>query len=782
MLKNVIQRLAVAILIIGMVVPPTGSARELAGEVEALPPSSGLYRTRVAVRQPADWARLEKLGVVVLEGARHGFPTDYTDSTGGGFRASVPESVSVLADEEQLEALARLRFEPQATDELGLLVSAQDQGKGWLRASLRPLLERGAALQALKAQASVAEQATVAAVDAAQAELRAAMHALTAEQQAGIAALTSVDDDADGLTNTQEAWWCTDPMNPDSDGDGVNDGDEVQALLDGDTTDGPPYQGWPMVPGDSAYDPQCIDRDQDVVPDMAERWIIGLNANWETTDGDRFDDGQELFGITKSGYGEYPRSVDSDFISSNMPGWVDPPGASPFVAAYPQISIDVIPDSLQIILVATVTAGQAYSAGESFAYGTAETKGVSVGVGKTETHTWQEWMEVGNSAADTYERSHYEGQMTSAFQQFARAYSIGSSTDVEYGGERTVTVTDRDSIGSKVGARVGTEVSGGLECHLAVGCADLKASIGAKISADYSTELSTERSREIEQKQGNSWNVKQHLSRNDSGSFVSGSEIGIETGDTVNYGRVYERSVTHNVGREYSVATTVTREEYEEQTVSNEHQIASEQEWSTATAQDTSHAAELRFSYRVQNTGTDYARRIEDILFNIYIGDDPVAISAYASAWTGSSCTKVVITNRYPGDYFPETGNATQCNVPLTLDQLRAIDSGATIRVVVADYRYDDDQSFYENAWGQGVIFEIDDGVADGDLTLDAYLIPTWGEETYQDMLKRYFDVQEEADGRLRAIRSPDYDPNHEISAWNWHNVISFTWLSLIHI
>ena len=131
MLKNTIQGLVTAILIMGLVVPPTGSARELAGEVEALPSTFCLYRTRVALRQPADWARLEKLGVVVLEGARLGFPTDYTDNAGGGFRASVPESVSVLADEEQLETLARLRFEPQGTDELGMLVTAQAQAKPW---------------------------------------------------------------------------------------------------------------------------------------------------------------------------------------------------------------------------------------------------------------------------------------------------------------------------------------------------------------------------------------------------------------------------------------------------------------------------------------------------------------------------------------------------------------------------------------------------------------------------------------------------------------------------
>ncbi|EEI62493.1 hypothetical protein, partial [Corynebacterium glucuronolyticum] len=37
----------------------------------------------------------------------------------------------------------------------------------------------------------------------------------------------SADPDNDGLTNDQEKELGTDPYNPDSDGDGINDGDEV---------------------------------------------------------------------------------------------------------------------------------------------------------------------------------------------------------------------------------------------------------------------------------------------------------------------------------------------------------------------------------------------------------------------------------------------------------------------------------------------------------------------------------------------------------------------------
>jgi len=88
MFKNAVQRLVVVVLIMGMVAPPGGSARELAGEVEVLPSSSGLYRTRVAVRQAADWARLEKLGVVVLRTADQQKSADNESAQSASFRQS----------------------------------------------------------------------------------------------------------------------------------------------------------------------------------------------------------------------------------------------------------------------------------------------------------------------------------------------------------------------------------------------------------------------------------------------------------------------------------------------------------------------------------------------------------------------------------------------------------------------------------------------------------------------------------------------------------------------
>ncbi|MBC8262552.1 MAG: hypothetical protein H8E47_00305 [Anaerolineales bacterium] len=150
-----------------------GSPAPLHPSSSAPPLPTGLYRSRVALRQPADWARLEKLGVTVLEQG--------------------DDWALVLADEEQLEALARLRFQPQATDELGMLVTAHAQAKPWLAASW-------AEVQRSKGAEEMASPQF--------------LRSLAPALKSALAALSSVDDDADGLTNTQQQWWCTGSWSP----------------------------------------------------------------------------------------------------------------------------------------------------------------------------------------------------------------------------------------------------------------------------------------------------------------------------------------------------------------------------------------------------------------------------------------------------------------------------------------------------------------------------------------------------------------------------------------
>lgn len=111
----------------------------------AAPTAQGvLFRTRVTVRTPADWRRLEWLGVMVLRTADQGESADSLSAQSAASRTSVV----ILANEDQLETLARLRFEPRGTDELGMLVTAHARAKPWLAASLQPLLNEAAALGA----------------------------------------------------------------------------------------------------------------------------------------------------------------------------------------------------------------------------------------------------------------------------------------------------------------------------------------------------------------------------------------------------------------------------------------------------------------------------------------------------------------------------------------------------------------------------------------------------------------------------------------------------------
>ena len=236
---------------------------------------------------------------------------------------STPDrSALVLVDAEQLETLARLGFRPEASDELGSLLGSQGPEKAWLVAAMQPLVAQGVALQARQAAGDLSAQA----VDAAQAELRAALAALSPERQAALADAISPDDDADGLTNTQEQWWCTDPGDDDTDDDGATDGAEIADLKDwlANRRAGPPGgTPWPDWPPQRA---NCPDKDHDSIPNLAERWDLGLNMDLECTDRDKFDDGQELFGVTycpggdlSCGYGDLPRSSDSGYVGAAMP-------------------------------------------------------------------------------------------------------------------------------------------------------------------------------------------------------------------------------------------------------------------------------------------------------------------------------------------------------------------------------------------------------------------------------------------------------------------------------
>lgn len=745
-MKKLLFYVVIICLIISLIIP-SGLVQGMMNLASGPIASSGLYRTRVTIDQPYDLTRLQDLGIKILD-------------QGSNW-------ASVLVSDAQLENLARLGFEPQASNELSLLVSASADVSPWLASSLSAQLDR-----AISYTNSV-ESSQINKLDVDESTLIDIIEGFTIEQLSGIQALPGVDNDADGLTDTQEAWWCTDPNNMDSDGDGVTDGTEVIYIKDwlsnhgsGVPSAGKPFVGWPP---DHVG---CYDDDFDSVPDMAERWELGLNMNRESTDGDKFDDGQELFGITKSpGYGSLP-PADDDLVTPNIPGWIDPPGNSPVVAAYPEISIDIIPNSLEIELVSEITVGETYGTGETFGYSTTNSKGLSTGVGKEETHTISEWQEVGNSYADSIERSSYTSTMQSEFQQYSVEHSIGTKLDTELNGSSELTIG--------VNASVGAEISADLDVGKAVMGAIKGGGVGALAGLGVGASVNAEVGGSIEQTYGASASLRRQTEEQTKTSHSGGYEISVEQGQSLSISSTQERSISNGVGHESSQATTITRENYNEFAVSNDHQIATSEEWSSATAVNSNHAANLTFAYQMKNSGTDNARLINNVMFNIYIEGHPNPITTYAGALIGNSCSQVEVINLFPNDVFPETGVATQCPIPLSLNQIERIDQGAAIRILVANYNWGiDGEQYYENAWGQGVIVEIDDDTWDGDEDIDSYLIPTWGIETYQDVVRRYFKGSETANGDLLTIFTPEYNENHEITEWNEYIVSDRSWFNI---
>lgn len=704
----------------------------------------GPYRTTVRVRGSADLARLRAMGVTILSSSR-------TDAM-------------VIADRLQLEQLAKQSFFPRNTELTANLKTAT-------RAPLAP-------------------------------------SATTAQLAAAVAS----DIDSDGLSDTEESWWCTDPNNADSNNDKVSDGASVQGLLDWlqhkTTTrpaSGKPFAGWPP---DHAG---CYDSDYDSVPDAVEVFVLGLNPNLESTAHDKFDDGQKLFGITNCpgsgggcGYGALPRAVDWGVIFSQMPSWVKPPYDSPFVAAFPEPDVEVIPSSFVVTAKTTVTTDHTISNGEANTYGTAETHGSSDS--RADTTTWNTWNEVSLSVP-----VNPSARPQRLFAPNEQQSDAGKLTDVALG----------------VGGCWGLDkwkklitVSGGLSRIFTLGsclkfikdnlhyvtdyfnppavysngfgddppiqnfqkdensCQPLqdqqylaspsRLNPRAVASGDYCgiSGIHSPTSNEYLQFQGTSLANGQQNSG-------SGGESYVYTGGQVRIQRVIPMVVpvaqvppvlTDTTGESHGGALTLTHTEYEEHTVSQSSTKQFSQSWSNATAIDTVHTADLNFTYRISNKGTDYAREIGNIAFNIFIGDDPNPIYTYfPAADIGSTGTFI---NFMPGETHIYASRA----VPLTLNQMKAIDTGSHIFIVVEDFSYGVDELFYQDAINSGATLHIDSGSG----ILSSYVLPTWGTESIQDVVRRFLPSTIDPDNNLLSLSVPDYST--QTPTWQVHALADNAW------
>ncbi len=725
-------------------------------------PDSGLFRTRVQVDAPARWQRLESLGVVILQRDE--------------------DSALVLVDDQQLEALARLRFQPRGSDELGALAAAQGKERAWLRAVLQPLLRQGAALQAQARAAKAGAGVDADALTAARADLRSAMHALTPEQRAGIASSISPDDDGDGLTNTEESWWCTDPQMADTDSDGISDGEEIGMLKDwmANRRAGPPGgTPWPSWPFNSTT---CPDKDHDSIPNLAERWELGMNMDWESTDHDKFDDGQELFGVTycpggdnNCGYGDLPRSSDAGYVGANMPAWVKAPGNHPLVAAFPVPEIDVVESSFHVETATVVTTDHTITKGTEKTYSTTKTKGTSTAT--TNTRTWNNWQEM----TETRPEATSKGQ----------------------------NLHSKSSAGALLGAAALDLVTSGVKGLANCGYQELQGeNSGCGKIYDRRKQIKAAYKGAVNEVYGDKWwkklghfalcnsnplsqfSCSMKLTRafwrrnhemvleqmkKDANSYPdhggSGHNIKIHVGNSgVSISPVFQVSYpllapyspitqSHTDGKSWGGEQSTRHTKYEEHAVTNGEAFSDSNSWSNATAQDSTHSADLWFTYKVRNTGDEYAREIGDLTFNVYIGDDPNPAITY------------FVANDVGGDgkfhnFMPDEEHTyTSAHIPLSLERMKAIDLGGPLRIVVEDFNYGVDELFYQDAVNAGVFIAIEDGKDDGDEAIDTFLIPTWGEETVMDVLARYFPHDVDEDGNLIAIWTPEYNRT-DTPAW----------------
>ena len=757
----------------GVLVP---SARAASPGVQG---STGIFRARVVFPNEAGRARLDALGITVLQ-----------DWPGGAL---------VLAAGDQLETLARLGFQPRGTDDIGTLAESIAEQHPQLAGSITPLLAQASSLwKTVETERFSGAANTPLSPEAQQAA--AGIHAILAsfspEQLTALGDAISPDSDGDGLTDTEESWWCTDPDNPNTDGDvnGYTDYEEITALLDFTLPRsvrwgyGPPFgppNAWPDWNGaDGDPDtPACNDGDWDTIPDYAEAYVIGSRVPSESTDGDKFDDGQEFFGITycpgaptNCGYGSYPAMEYWNFIQAEMPDWVEPPGDNLFVAAFPVPEVSVVPGSWNVNRVTTITTEEGEMVQTTNTYQTSAMRGESSSI--ADTVTWNNWEEVSESIETPV------GNLTRPNNPDVNPGKLAWGGVKVLGG--TLALASLPA-----GCTIGAVFSAGVTCAAAVvggvvGVGDGLIDIYDAIQDDvqktppltiYNSNTNINNVSANADAQATAI-VNNNIDFQGVVNSLDGVQYAINQQGQLLAQGLYDISYqlsrprlteTHTNGHSWGGAQTTTHEVYEEHTITQGEAFTSGQNWSTAWAVDSSHAADLTWTYRVCNTGTEYAREISGLVFNVYLGDDTEPLVSYP-AWQQFPDGR--LENFFPGDCAEFT---TDPPAALTLDQMRRIDLGERLTIVLEDYSYGADELFYQNAVNGGVTVYIEDGVDDGDELVDTYVIPTWGSESVQDVLTRFFPAGVDADGNLNSLWTPEFDGTNP-PAWYEHYLSDIAW------
>lgn len=742
-------------IIVSMIVPSGFSGSMLTSVKAAATPrttNSGMYRTTIQLEQAYDLTRLTKLDVVVL--AQDGMQVD------------------LLVTELQLESLSRLGFEPSASTDLGLLVEANQDTSPWLQMALKEKIDQASFLVQ---ENRLTNEATTEVNDLAVLDL---IKSFSIEQLAGIQALPGVDNDADGLTDTQESWWCTDPNNGDSDSDGRSDYAEIQAVKDwmanrravapGET----PWASWPFDPV------TCPDKDFDSIPNLAERWELGLNMDLESTDRDKFDDGQEAFGVTycpggdySCGYGDLPRSSDAGYVGQTMPSWVKAPGNHPFVAAFPLPVVQLVESSIIVETVTEITTDHVINSGTEVSYSTSHTDGTNTST--TDTETWNKWEEV---AKYSYAANSTASNQVIQFEPVSWFTGWALTKFTDWGWEALGNETEKLNTQKLMAFKGETgylELENGQEINdLAKDLFDLgindyciQGSANCFNGNGYIIDNGSEDGTfDLSKYQSylNNFVTQEKWSIGSDGLLTTLQDdvVQFSKGQTVinNISTSPKIKKVKSKGNSEGGAYSTTTGSYSEDTIINGNAISDGESWGIATAINSAHAADMWFSYTVKNIGKDISREISNLAFNIYLNDNPLPIATY------------YVSQDLGGDgvfhnFMPDESHLfTTQHIPLTLEQLKLIDLGGTLRVFLEDMSFGTDELFYENIVAGNVKIGVEDGLEDGEEEIDWYFIPTFDGELVIDVLKRYFPAQIDAEGDLIALWTPEY--TQEISNW----------------
>ena len=742
---------------ISFLLPSAKTAYAMFPQLIVVPEDTGIYRVIVEITDGYQIKRLEDLNIQIIDANAN--------------------PITIVVSEEQLEQLSKLHFLVFSIDEIGALINAHKDSYPEFSLSMKTSLSTISSNLKLVETPLTTDDYQI--IEMQMEDFRLlSIDTLSNSQLETITILSSNDDDADGLTNTQEEWWCTNPLDPDSDNDGKSDGDEINrihAWLHNDSANPPfdtPWADWP-------FGETCPDKDHDSIPNLAERWDLGLNMDLESSDFDKFDDGQEVFGVTycpggdnNCSYGDLPRSEDSGYVGSTLPGWIEAPGNHPFVAAFPIPEISIVDNSLTMETVTTITSSEIITEGTQNTYSTETVNGTSTSEENTET--WNEWQELSESNQTiTLNKFNIKSEPNTIFNLPSRV--IASFKNYEEGNIDSCKDT-ANYIGDEAlnleSVKIGKDLINLGDVSIgdtlikypakAIGCI-----VGYNVARSKNFGEFIDGIKNPDSMQSPVYNETDTETIEQENNIVKDDETEKSTEGTtyyINNNELVARQLlqlqyilsapkhTETIGEGSSNggAISTKTENYEEFNTINSESFLNQESWETATAIDTNHSANFWFTYNVMNNGTEYAREIRNVTFNIYLGDSANPIYTYQVS--NDSNNDLDFENFMPG----ETHTYTSQPIPLTFEQMKKIDLGESIRVTLEDFSYGVDELFYENIINNNIRIVIEDGIDDGDQTMDSYYIAINNESKVLDAIGSYFPYETNAEGMLVSYWTPE--------------------------